>query len=374
MFPVITGSTSAPANSAPARYAMPSTKNMASIKSKVHHTVKPHILIVDDEPMIRSLFSATLQNKGYEIHLAKNGHDALNIATTAPLDLIFLDLRMPHLDGVGFLTKFNRQCSNKCPIIAITGYDDDVSMNQCYDQGVFAIVRKPLGTAEIIALSKRYTGRAQTKSLLQEQLDIINKFKDNTHPPQEITSSLTEEMLEALPIPLFYKDDQLTYQRVNRAFEQFTGFSKEQMKGKNIFDIAPTHLARKIDNMEQELLKNGGMQSYVDFLQDSSGQQREVIFYRTAMGNGLPGIMGLIVDINDFNMSSYGKRLVALHPQLTQRELQIANLVRIGMTNKEIAKQLDVSLSTVEFHRHNLRDKLGLKGNRTNLSAYLMAI
>ncbi len=59
---------------------------------------------------------------------------------------------------------------------------------------------------------------------------------------------------------------------------------------------------------------------------------------------------------------------------LTPQEMQVAALVKDGKTSKEIADVLNVSETTVNFHRKNLRVKFGLRNTRTNLRSYLMSI
>ena len=59
---------------------------------------------------------------------------------------------------------------------------------------------------------------------------------------------------------------------------------------------------------------------------------------------------------------------------LTPQEMQVAALVKDGKTSKEIADVLNVSETTVNFHRKNLRVKFGLRNKRTNLRSYLMSI
>ena len=59
---------------------------------------------------------------------------------------------------------------------------------------------------------------------------------------------------------------------------------------------------------------------------------------------------------------------------LTPQEMQVASLVKDGKTSKEIADVLNVSETTVNFHRKNLRVKFGLRNKRTNLRSYLISI
>lgn len=66
--------------------------------------------------------------------------------------------------------------------------------------------------------------------------------------------------------------------------------------------------------------------------------------------------------------------ITSQYPHLTAKEIQIATLVRDGQTNKDIAELMNLSVNTVQTHRHNLRKKLGLKNNKTNLRSYLLSL
>lgn len=73
-------------------------------------------------------------------------------------------------------------------------------------------------------------------------------------------------------------------------------------------------------------------------------------------------------------VSPFLNRLSTLSIFLTPQEIQVAGLVRDGKTSKEIAAVLNVSETTVHFHRKNLRKKLGLSSKRANLRAHLMSL
>lgn len=59
--------------------------------------------------------------------------------------------------------------------------------------------------------------------------------------------------------------------------------------------------------------------------------------------------------------------------KLTAREMQLANLIRLGKSNKELMVLLNLSANTVGTHRNNLRKKLGLRHKKINLRTYLKA-
>jgi FixJ family two-component response regulator len=69
--------------------------------------------------------------------------------------------------------------------------------------------------------------------------------------------------------------------------------------------------------------------------------------------------------------SPFMKNLPLQYAHITSMEIQVANLIKVGRTNKEIASILGVSLNTVMTHRHHLRSKLGLKQEKVNLRSYL---
>ncbi len=72
--------------------------------------------------------------------------------------------------------------------------------------------------------------------------------------------------------------------------------------------------------------------------------------------------------------SSFGVRMSSGKINLTPKELQICNLIRNGFTNKEVAQYFNIACRTVEKHRNNIRNKLGLNNKRTNLASYLKTV
>jgi PAS domain S-box-containing protein len=73
-------------------------------------------------------------------------------------------------------------------------------------------------------------------------------------------------------------------------------------------------------------------------------------------------------------ISPFYSELSSKHPDLTPREISIARLVKDGITTKKMARILNLSTGTVEFHRNNLRKKLGIRNTRVSLRSYLLAI
>ena len=73
-------------------------------------------------------------------------------------------------------------------------------------------------------------------------------------------------------------------------------------------------------------------------------------------------------------ISPFTRRLASKYVNLTPAEIQIATLIKQGKTTKDIADLLNLSLRTINFHRENIRDKLGLKNEKVNLRSHLMTL
>jgi len=91
-----------------------------------------------------------------------------------------------------------------------------------------------------------------------------------------------------------------------------------------------------------------------------------------------PDMQKSYVDILRSNLNSivspFARKLSARYMNFTPREIQVANLIKEDKGNKEIAELLYVSESSVEFHRHNIRKKLGIINHKVNLKTYLQSL
>ncbi len=80
------------------------------------------ILVIDDEPDVVSYLSAFLEDEGFQVLTAGNGHDGLTLAREQAPDLITLDITMPGMSGIEVLTTLRRDDHLNCvPVVIITG-------------------------------------------------------------------------------------------------------------------------------------------------------------------------------------------------------------------------------------------------------------
>jgi PAS domain S-box-containing protein len=95
---------------------------------------------------------------------------------------------------------------------------------------------------------------------------------------------------------------------------------------------------------------------------------------QTGLSPSQKSFLAILKSNLDDIVSPFSRRLAASHLNLTPREVQVANLLKEDKITKEIAELLHMSESSVEFHRHNIRKKLGLVGKKVNLRTYLQSL
>lgn len=104
---------------------------------------KPSILIVEDEPTLNEAYITLLQQAGYQARSAHNGAEALSLLEQEEPDIIFLDLRMPVMDGIEFLKHYQpREKHPSVEIIVFSNYDMQKEVDEAYQLGAHRYILK----------------------------------------------------------------------------------------------------------------------------------------------------------------------------------------------------------------------------------------
>jgi len=119
-------------------------------------TEKIRILVIDDDPVIGLLFKEALEESGHIIVTASTSAEGLEYVEQLSFDLIFLDLKMPKMDGAEVFRRI-RNIKPGIPVTIITGYPDSEMMDRALAQGPFSVMKKPFGSSDIIASIKLVT-------------------------------------------------------------------------------------------------------------------------------------------------------------------------------------------------------------------------
>lgn len=117
------------------------------------------ILVVDDDVHIRELITLFLRNEGFEIVVAKDGAEALEIVEKSQIDLVILDIMMPRLDGWELCREIRRMDLNM-PLLMVTVKGESAQKVKGFQLGTDDYLTKPFDPLELVmrvkALLKRY--------------------------------------------------------------------------------------------------------------------------------------------------------------------------------------------------------------------------
>lgn len=411
------------------------------------------ILIVDDDAAVKTAIKKSLKNEGYNLIFAGDGKEGLKLVKEDAPDLIFLDLKMPIMDGLEFLKKLKIKHDDPYCVVVVTGHGEDKDIKTCYDLGINNFLRKPLSMTEICALAKRCLSMKDAETELKNYRDNLETLVDKQTKKIQDQLQFQETLINSNPAPIYFKDTNLKLIGCNDAFAEWVNLPKNEIPGKKFEDLFSKSVAKSETEKDKELLKTGKPQSYNSRIQFSDDSRKDVCYCKATIKNNTKkgaGIVGTIFDIservlamekidekskalNQANMSlrilikqlsdaqeedrvgnmpnlkelilpskdqlsvilsspterayidnimlnlnrvtsTFAKKLSQLDLGLSPKEIQVADLIRIGLSNKESAIQMNVTKSTIEFHRDNLRKKMDLKHQKKNLRAYLMAL
>ncbi len=111
------------------------------------------VLVVDDELPIRSAAMHILRRAGYQVEAAVDGFDALERLRQSPADAVVLDMKMPMLDGFGFLQAC-RADPGLAPAAVVLMSADDQLERRGLEMGASRFVRKPFAVADLLGALK----------------------------------------------------------------------------------------------------------------------------------------------------------------------------------------------------------------------------
>jgi len=117
------------------------------------------VLVVDDEKPIRDFVQRNLDIRGYRVYTAANGLEALETLQAHPVDLVILDIMMPHMDGLETIRRI-RQTST-VPIIVLSALGEEADKIQALNLGADDYLTKPFGVGELLARVKAVLRRAR---------------------------------------------------------------------------------------------------------------------------------------------------------------------------------------------------------------------
>ena len=114
-----------------------------------------HILVVDDEPDIRSLVHDILEDEGYSVTIAEGGEAARKARRARRPDLILLDIWMDDVDGITLLREWSESGDLPCPVVMMSGHGTVETAVEATRLGAYDFIEKPISLAKLLLTVER---------------------------------------------------------------------------------------------------------------------------------------------------------------------------------------------------------------------------
>jgi len=192
---------------------------------------KTNILVVDDLRSMRLTLGGILEDKGHNVVTAENGYEAIKMAEKTHFDAVFMDIKMPGINGVQTFREL-KKIDPKAAVIMMTAYSVEDLVKEALEEGAYAIIYKPFdidkimtlidellqGRTLILVVDDQFGDRETLKGILEDKGYKVATAQDGTE---------AIEMVEGRHYDIIFLDVRLPDMSGVETFEQVKQIDSE---------------------------------------------------------------------------------------------------------------------------------------------------
>ena len=256
------------------------------------------VMVVDDDPAILLVLTKALGRAGFKVEPACDATDALEKFERHTPDIVLIDVGMPGMNGYELCAEMRKRSVGKfLPIVMVTGYDDDASVNRAYEAGATDFIPKPISCAQI-GHRVRYMLRASDES---RQLQLSN--------------ARLSSVMEAVPDLIFRISDEGIYLACEAGANSELVPGHTDLIGRTFRDVMAPADAELSETSLLRAINENSIQQYEYQLQSRDGL-RDFEARLVPSGNG--EIHAIVRDITDRKTAERQIHYMAYFDTLTE--------------------------------------------------------
>jgi len=223
---------------------------------------KTNILVVDDLRSIRLTLGGILEDKGHNVVTVEDGYQAIEAVRKSHFDAIFMDIKMPGINGVQTFREV-KKIDPKAAVIMMTAYSVEDLVKEALEEGAYAIAYKPFDTDRIIALIEellertlilvvddQFADRETLKGILEDKGYRVATARDGAEAIEMVKSRHYDIIF--LDVRLPGMDGVETFERVKKIDPQatvimMTGYTEEDLVKRAVSEGAYTCIYKPFD-------------------------------------------------------------------------------------------------------------------------------
>lgn len=298
------------------------------------------ILLIDDERAIRRALREILEFENCQVHEAESGVQALQLLEQSSFDLIFSDIKMPHMDGIELLEQIKKK-NLETPVVMISGHGNVETAVGAIKLGAFDFIEKPLDLNRILVLLRQVKDRNHLVEQTVQLKQVVKKIKGThiigqTPAIQDITAMIDK---------VAPSDARVLITGANGTGKELVARSLHELSNRNKAPFIEVNCAAIPAELIESELFGHEKGAFTSAVKDRKGK------FELASGGTL-----FLDEIGDMSLAAQAKVLRALQENLIQRvggEKDIKVDCRVlAATNKDL--QLEIKEGRFRedlFHR-----------------------
>ena len=198
------------------------------------------VLLIEDEPQIARFVQLELQHEGYDVTLAYDGREGLEVFKASSFDVVLLDIMLPSLNGIEVLRRI--RFTSAVPIIMLTARDSVMDKVSGLDNGADDYITKPFAIEELLARLRSVLRKHSVPTLLSFKTLTLDVDQHECFVQKE-KIELTKKEFELLHLLLINKNKVLTREVL---LEKIWGYEFDGTT--NVVDVYIRYLRSKIED------------------------------------------------------------------------------------------------------------------------------
>lgn len=283
------------------------------------------ILIIDDERSIRNSLKEILVDEGYEVDVAENGIQGVEMVDKEKYNIIFCDIKMPEMDGIEVLDKLISMGVDSA-VVMISGHGDIDTAVECIKKGAFDFIRKPLDLNRILITIKNATD----KVALVKETRILKK---KVYGQQMVGESPAIQEIRSMIDKVAPTDARVLIQGSNGTGKELVARNLHQASNRSAMPYVEVNCAAIPSELIESELFGHEKGSFTSAIKQHKGK------FEQADGGTL-----FLDEIGDMSLAAQAKVL---------RVLQEKKLSRVGSD-----KDINVDVRVLAATNKNLKDEI----------------
>ena len=303
------------------------------------------IFIVEDDAILALNLRGIISHMGYTVAgSCATGEKAIAFLSKQSVDLVIMDIELAGtMNGIAAAETIRTM--RDVPIVFLTGFSQDPYLEQAKIAAPYGYLVKPGPERELAATLEMALHRHKIDR------ELVSKNKQLELFQQELSREMAQR-----------KQAEEELQKSHNALERKVRERTTDLEKTNATLAMMLDYARKTETDIQERVV-ANLRSNILGIVDALKKQQ--------LPKNAQDLIELL-ETTSLNLAHpTAKNLESQLLKLTAREIQLANFIRLGKSNKELVELLNISKKTVESHRDNLRKKLGIQNKKINLRTFL---